>query len=470
MSENSENSKYIYTPNFVFKENKEKNEVISKIKLIRFSFYFNVLIGFFQNLFSGFLFLILLLIRSVIKFFIDSKKNTASFFSDHKNLSKNDFRSLWLLNFKVNKIIYRKRFLKFWNDFSVVAKSSYLAIFVLVAVFGLKIISLNSSTTKNSESFLNRILNKYSFIDRKTNILPTNFVSIAASAKKLDDPIRLIRHKTVEGDTIMKIAEKYGLQPETVAINNHILNFDKDKPLDKDKDIYLPWQDSYIYLAKEDIEPKKLAEIFQIDENKIYSNNEDIINIETSKFSKNSLVLIPTQNFDLAKKYEELEKIKQGLDVTGDKSNDEKKQKLAENYASETNGSGKYSGSKSDQKSAGFIWPAAGNLTRCLESGHIACDIANATNPPVFAAQDAVVKDVYRYTVYGYGLAVLLSHANGTETLYAHLNDIYVSRGQSVFQGQSIGQMGSTGNSTGTHLHFEVRIGGVKQNPLNYLP
>ena len=470
MSDNSENSKYIYTPNFVFDESKEKRVFIQKLKQLRIGYFFNISGSLVFNFISDALFLCFATFRKALVLFLKLVRGLKDFKKSIINLFHQDFRSLWFLNFKVNRILWEKRFLNFWNNFILIFRSAYLAVFILSVVFGLKILSLNTNFNSNSGSFLSRVLNKYSYIDKKSNAFPANFTSIVATAKKLDDPTRLIKHKTVDGDTIINIADKYGLQPDTVAINNHLLDFDKDKTLDKDKELYLPWQDSYIFLAKEDTEIKKLAEIFKVDENIIYSNNEDILNVETSKFPKNSLVLVSTKNFEEAKKYEELEKIKSGIAVIGDKGNDEKKQKLAENYASEVNGSGKYAGSKSDQKSAGFIWPAAGNLSRCLESGHIACDIANSSNPPVFAAQDGVVKDVYRFTVYGYGNAVLLSHPNGTETLYAHLNDVYISKGQGVSQGQSIGQMGSTGNSTGTHLHFEVRIDGVKQNPLNYLP
>lgn len=70
---------------------------------------------------------------------------------------------------------------------------------------------------------------------------------------------------------------------------------------------------------------------------------------------------------------------------------------------------------------------------------------------------------------YGYGNRVLIDHGNGFVTLYAHLSGIQVRPGQTVNRGDVIGQMGSTGRSTGVHLHFEIRQGDVLHNPLGYL-
>ena len=69
----------------------------------------------------------------------------------------------------------------------------------------------------------------------------------------------------------------------------------------------------------------------------------------------------------------------------------------------------------------------------------------------------------------GYGYLVRISHGNGYETYYGHNSRLLVSVGQKVYKGQQIAKVGSTGNSTGNHCHFEVRYNGVAKNPLNYL-
>ena len=74
------------------------------------------------------------------------------------------------------------------------------------------------------------------------------------------------------------------------------------------------------------------------------------------------------------------------------------------------------------------------------------------------------------WTDIGYGYLIILNHGNGYVTYYAHLSQMYVTLGQQVSRGQVIGAVGSTGNSTGPHLHFEIRYNDVQQNPFVYLP
>lgn len=120
------------------------------------------------------------------------------------------------------------------------------------------------------------------------------------------------------------------------------------------------------------------------------------------------------------------------------------------------------------QSSAGFIWPAAGNITQYPVWYHNALDIANKDAPDVLAAKTGVVQSAV-CSKWDYGCNIILSHGDGYETLYAHMQTFYVSAGDNVSQGQAIGKMGSTGRSTGTHLHFEVRKNGVILNPLGFL-
>ena len=100
---------------------------------------------------------------------------------------------------------------------------------------------------------------------------------------------------------------------------------------------------------------------------------------------------------------------------------------------------------------------------------HTGIDIAASYGTPIAAADTGIVSYVNWGWGGGYGNYVLITHGNGYATLYAHLSAINVSVDQAVQRGQTIGAEGSTGYSTGPHLHFEIRLNGAYQNPLSYL-
>jgi murein DD-endopeptidase MepM/ murein hydrolase activator NlpD len=121
---------------------------------------------------------------------------------------------------------------------------------------------------------------------------------------------------------------------------------------------------------------------------------------------------------------------------------------------------------------AGFIWPFYGPISTYYgEYGHRGLDIDGFGNfgAPIYAAAEGLVV-LASWSDYGYGYHVIIDHGDGTQTLYAHLSEIWVSQGQYVGQGEAVGALGSTGYSTGPHLHFEVHVGGVAVDPLAYLP
>ena len=123
------------------------------------------------------------------------------------------------------------------------------------------------------------------------------------------------------------------------------------------------------------------------------------------------------------------------------------------------------------QPSIGYIWPFVGNITTYFSGYHPGIDIDGYGNygAPILAAASGTVV-LTAYDDYGYGYHVIIQHDDGSQTQYAHLSDIWVTQGQYVNQGQAVGAMGSTGYSTGTHLMFNLYIGGVAVDPLQYLP
>ena len=126
--------------------------------------------------------------------------------------------------------------------------------------------------------------------------------------------------------------------------------------------------------------------------------------------------------------------------------------------------------------SVGFIWPFYGNITTYFgeprgNSYHKGIDIDGFGNygAPIAAAGSGTVL-VAAWDDWGLGYHVKIQHDDGSITVYGHMSEIWVTPGQYVGQGQSVGAIGSTGYSTGPHLHFELWIGGGPVDPLGYLP
>ena len=119
--------------------------------------------------------------------------------------------------------------------------------------------------------------------------------------------------------------------------------------------------------------------------------------------------------------------------------------------------------------SGNFVWPASGGISQGYIPGiHRAIDISNRGGGPILAGDSGTVTAA-GWDSSGYGNRITIDHGNGFVTLYAHMSALQVSVGQTVEKGAVIGQMGSTGRSTGTHLHFEIRSGGALLNPLSFL-
>jgi murein DD-endopeptidase MepM/ murein hydrolase activator NlpD len=133
--------------------------------------------------------------------------------------------------------------------------------------------------------------------------------------------------------------------------------------------------------------------------------------------------------------------------------------------------------------SVGFQWPTdykyistyfGGSTPFQPGGGHGGLDLANASGTPIYAASDGTVTAEKRMMIngsyYAYGQYIVIGHNARWSTLYGHLQSFAVSEGQEVKRGQVIGYMGSTGWSTGPHLHFEIWDYSSRVNPLSYLP
>lgn len=166
------------------------------------------------------------------------------------------------------------------------------------------------------------------------------------------------------------------------------------------------------------------------------------------------------------------------------KAEEEAKRQEAANQGSSSGGSS--SSSTPSYSGGSFGWPCPGHYYISSYYGyrwgrlHAGYDIAQNRGANVAASRSGTVIAVYtgcshNYAKYsnccgnGYGNYVLVSHGDGYSTMYAHMQAVYVSVGESVSKGQTLGQVGCTGHSTGFHLHFEIRKNGSPVNPGNYL-
>lgn len=116
-----------------------------------------------------------------------------------------------------------------------------------------------------------------------------------------------------------------------------------------------------------------------------------------------------------------------------------------------------------------LLWPTSvKRMTQYYTWRHGGVDIAGPTGTPIYAAEEGIV-EIAGWNKGGYGNYIIIDHGGGLKTLYGHASKLLVSAGDRVGRGDEIAKMGSTGRSTGPHLHFETRVRGARTNPLNYI-
>ncbi len=245
----------------------------------------------------------------------------------------------------------------------------------------------------------------------------------------------IITHTVVAGDSLYGIAKKYKLSAETVMFANG-LEQNPDLLRLGQKLTILPVDGIYHTVAKNDT-VEKIAKTYKV-------TADAILNYPLNKFEASKPAIVAGQK----------------LIVPGGKKTIPVPQVQVYRGpvpAGASKGTGR------------FVWPTSGYVTQGFKPYHRALDIARATGTPVKASDSGYVV-VAGWSNLGYGNYIVIDHGNGFQTLYAHLSRIFVKPGDVVGQGAIIGHMGTSGRSTGPHLHFEIRKNGAQFNPLSYLP
>ena len=237
------------------------------------------------------------------------------------------------------------------------------------------------------------------------------------------------------GDTVMAIAQKFGLKPESIQWANPDLELNPDLLRIGDQLEILP-VDGALHRVKPGDTLSTIAQEYKV-------SVDDIVGFGANEITDANVPLVSGAQLIIP--------------------NGVKPQVAVQVFA--------YNGAPTTavKGSGSFVWPTSGSVTQRFWSGHPGIDIGSWTGAPVKAVDGGHVVVAQTGWNSGYGNHVIIDHGNGFASLYAHLSSFYVRVGENVTQGQQIGAVGNTGNSTGPHLHLEIRYQGSPRNPFSYL-
>lgn len=256
------------------------------------------------------------------------------------------------------------------------------------------------------------------------------------------------------GDSVFEIAQKFNIKPETVLWANYDQLNDNPDMVSIGMELNIPGVDGVFYKWQEGDTVESVAARFEAELEDILGWSGNNIDLTNPVIEPDSWVMVPGGQREFRQWI--IPVIPRGR----------------AGVSKSVYGSGACSGGYDGAYGSGaFIWPAGNHYLSGNDywSGHLGIDIAAGEGATVYAADSGVV--VFSgWATGGYGYMVMIDHGNGYQTIYAHLSNVSASCGRSVGQGQTIGYSGSTGKSTGAHLHFEVRYQGGFVSPWYVLP
>lgn len=248
---------------------------------------------------------------------------------------------------------------------------------------------------------------------------------------------KVLEYEVEDGDTISSISEEYAVTEETILWENNLT-------------------------AKSTIEPGDKIRILPVSGVAHKVKSGDSLNSVAKIYRANSQAIVDFPFNDIG---DDFALTTGSTLIVPDGAPPEKAKPAPTQYLAK----GQKDFGIADLGSGRFGWPASGGLAQYFSWYHPAIDISNLGGGPIRASDSGTVTVAGWPDNWGYGNRVVLDHGNGYTTLYAHMSKIYVAPGQSVQKGEVVGMMGSTGRSTGVHVHMEIRKNGTAINPLSFL-
>lgn len=248
----------------------------------------------------------------------------------------------------------------------------------------------------------------------------------------------VVNYTVQQGDTVSAIADKFGVSTDTIRWQNNLKSINDISPGDELEILPVTGvahkvkrgETVYSIAKKYDASPQAIVD---------YPFN-DFANDETFSLTAGQNLMVPDGVKPKAKPWSP-----------------------STSYVAQTPDAGAVSAVGQ------FVWPASGYISQRYSWYHRGLDIANSASPDIVAADSGTVTVAGWPDGFGLGNRVVIDHGNGYVTVYGHFSKVYVRAGQTVNRGDALGRMGTTGRSTGIHLHFEVRKNGAPLNPLSFL-
>lgn len=284
-------------------------------------------------------------------------------------------------------------------------------------------------------------------------------IIVAANNEKFE-PVKVREYVVAPGDSLWSISHNLNVDTETIRGSN---NFRTSSALKPGVKLRIPNQDGIFYTLKDGETIEEVAKRYRVSKSKVYLVNEGV---NMAALKAGDEVFLP------GAKPEALREVKPAPKLAESKKAEPVRKSQPVPAKPEKRQRGEIA-----VRASGFRWPIMGRINSPFgwrthpvtrrRDFHTGIDIKANRNDPIKAAGSGRI--AYSGWMGGYGKVIVIEHNNGQSTLYAHCSTLLFGKGASVSSGQLIAKIGTTGRSTGPHLHFEVRNGSSPVNPIKYL-